>query len=43
MAIKTEDSREYTRTGKSFTSHSTRNRQFWRGSPSQSLGLVWKN
>jgi len=26
-----------------YMSHSTQNRSFWRRSPSQSLGLVWKN
>ena len=26
-----------------FTSHSTQNRSFWRRSPSQSIGLVWKH
>jgi len=30
-------------TGQGFTSHSTQNGSFRRRSPSQSLGLVWKN
>ena len=29
-------------TGQGFMSHLTQNRSFWRRSPSQSLGLVWK-